>query len=90
MLFMVIEEFKQADPEPIRQRFVRDGRMLPDGVLYHASWIDPANTRCFQIMEAETLNALLIWADRWADLVDFKIVPVLTSQDYWKNLPSGA
>jgi hypothetical protein len=40
-------------------------------------------------MEAETLNALLIWADRWADLVDFKIVPVLTSQDYWKNLPSG-
>lgn len=26
MLFMVIEDFKDPDPNPIRERFVRDGR----------------------------------------------------------------
>jgi hypothetical protein len=45
MLFMVIEDFKHRDPEPVRERFARDGRMLPEGVIYHASWIDPANAR---------------------------------------------
>ena len=43
MLFMVIEHFKDGDPKPILERFVRDGRMLPEGVVYHASWIDPAS-----------------------------------------------
>src|SRR5258708_738181 len=38
MLLMVIETFKNGDPQPIRQRFLRDGRMLPEGVVYHASW----------------------------------------------------
>jgi hypothetical protein len=83
MLFMVIEDFKHGDPNPIRERFVRDGRMLPDGVTYHASWVDPANSRCFQVMEAKDLDAIQLWADRWADLVDFKIVPVLSSQEFW-------
>jgi hypothetical protein len=58
MLFMVIEDFKDGDPNPIRERFVRDGRMLPDGVIYHASWVDPANSRCFQVMEAKDRDAL--------------------------------
>jgi hypothetical protein len=46
MIVMVIEDFKGSDPKAIRERFVRDGRMLPDGVIYHASWVDPANLRC--------------------------------------------
>jgi hypothetical protein len=29
MLFMVIERFKQGDPQPIGERFARQGRMLP-------------------------------------------------------------
>ena len=73
MLFMVIEDFKDGDPNPIRERIVRDGRMLPDGVIYHASWVDPANSRCFQVMEAKDRDALQVWANCWADLVDFKI-----------------
>ena len=86
MLFMVIEDFKDGDPKPIRERFVRNGRMLPDGVIYHASWVDPANLRCFQVMEAVDRGALQIWADRWADLVDFKIVPVLSSDEFWTKV----
>jgi len=40
MLFMVIERFKHADPKPIGERFRQSGRRLPEGVTYHASWVD--------------------------------------------------
>jgi uncharacterized protein DUF3303 len=83
MLFMVIEQFKSGDPIPVRERFVRDGRMLPQGVIYHSSWIDPAKARCFQLMEANDLDMLDEWIRRWCDLVDFEIIPVVTSQEYW-------
>ena len=82
MLFMVIEHFKNKDPKPIGERFKREGRMMPEGVAYHASWIDPAAARCFQVMEADSVEKLRQWAANWADLADFEIVPVLTSQAY--------
>jgi hypothetical protein len=50
MLFMVIEPFRNGDAKLIGERFRRDGRMLPEGVVYHASWVDPAGARCFQLM----------------------------------------
>ena len=81
MLMMVIEKFK--DVSGLHERFQKQGRMLPDGVNYHASWIDPATDRCYQVMEAETVQALQPWIDCWEDIVDFEVIPVLTSQDYW-------
>ena len=89
MLFMVIERFKNGDPKPIGERFKRMGRMMPDGVVYHASWIDPATARCFQVMEADSIAPLQQWAANWADLADFEIVPVLTSQEYWTRQAAG-
>ena len=86
MLFMVIENFKDRDPQPIRERFLRDGRMLPEGVVYHVSWIDPAKSRCFQVMEATDVAMLDEWTHRWADLVDFEVIPVLPSQEYWAKI----
>jgi uncharacterized protein DUF3303 len=83
MLFMIIEHFKQADLRPVAERFRHSGRMLPDGVIYHASWIDPKAVRCFQIMEAPDPEALEVWIHRWNDLVDFEVVPVVTSADFW-------
>ena len=83
MLFMVVEHFKNGDPGPVRERFVRDGRMLPEGVLYIGSWLDPDRARCFQVMEAKDRESLGEWTRRWEDLVDFEIVSVLTSQEYW-------
>lgn len=85
MLFMVIEQFKDGNPEPIRARFIRHGRMMPEGVIYRASWLDPAKVRCFQVMEAPDIHALKEWTGRWADLIDFEIAPVVTSQEYWVN-----
>jgi len=83
MLFMVIERFKHGETIRIGERFRRDGRLLPEGVLYHASWVDSVGARCFQVMEAPDKGALDLWVRRWDDLIDFEIVPVLTSSDFW-------
>lgn len=80
---MVIEHFKNGDPQPVGDRFKHSGRMLPTGVVYHASWVDPARGRCFQVMEAPDREALDLWVSRWSDLVDFEIAEVLTSADFW-------
>src|SRR5689334_18123464 len=85
MLFMVIEQFRNRDPLPVRTRFQERGRMLPEGVTYHASWIDPKRARCFQVMEAADEAALQPWIDAWADIVDFEVVPVLVSSAYWAS-----
>jgi hypothetical protein len=85
MLFMVIERFRNGDSKAIGERFARDWRMLPPGVVYHMSWLDAAGGRCFQIMEAERAESLTRWTERWEDLVEFEIVPVVTSAEFWKK-----
>jgi hypothetical protein len=84
MLFMVVEHFKQ-DARLIGERFQSSGRMLPEGVTYHASWVDPAGARCYQIMEAERPELISEWTSHWDDLVDFEVVPVVTSSDFWAS-----
>jgi hypothetical protein len=86
MLFMVIEQFKNGDPGPIGERFRRQGRMMPEQVIYHASWIDAKQGRCFQIMESAERSLLDMWISRWSDLVDFEVIPVVASQQYWASL----
>jgi hypothetical protein len=81
MLFMVIEHFK--DVAAIGERFQRQGRMLPDGVVYHASWVEPGGARCYQVMEAPSAEALGPWIDAWGDLADFEVIPVLASSEFW-------
>ena len=71
MLYMVIERFKHQDVPAIGERFQRQGRMLPEGLLYHASWMDPAAPRCFQLMETADPALLQQWIARWADLVEY-------------------
>jgi hypothetical protein len=83
MLFMVIERFKNQDPGPVGERFQQSGRMMPEGVVYHASWVDAAEARCFQVMEAPDRELLDAWICRWEDLVDFEVIPVVRSSDFW-------
>jgi hypothetical protein len=78
MLFMVIERFKQGDPrdpQPIRERFPRQGRMLPDGLMYHASWVDTTGRRCYQVTEASQVASLAPWMERWKYLIDSRWSP---------------
>ncbi|MBI1187752.1 MAG: DUF3303 domain-containing protein [Alphaproteobacteria bacterium] len=85
MPFMVIEHFR--DTPAIGRRFREKGRMIPDGVSYISSYIDPATQRCFQMMEAPSAEALQPWLNAWKDLADFEIIPVQTSQDFWATIP---
>ena len=83
VLFMVIERFEREDLAALGERFRKHGRMLPEGVVYQASWVNPAGTQCFQVMEAPDATALQAWTERWDDLVHFEIVPVLASAEFW-------
>jgi len=85
VLFLVIERFRAAagGVDAVGARFRERGRMLPAGVVYHASWMDVAGTACYQLMEAPTRDALGPWTRAWEDLVEFEIVEVTTSADFW-------
>jgi hypothetical protein len=86
MFFMVIERFKPGSISLIGERFKRSGRMLPEGVTYHASWVNSSRARCFQIMEAANPELLRTWASQWEDLIDFEFVPVEASADFWARV----
>lgn len=79
MLYMVIERFKDGDAAPVYRRFRERGRMTPDGLRYLESWVESDLGRCFQLMECDDPALFRDWIARWDDLVDFEIVPVLTS-----------
>ena len=83
MLLMVIERFRADCTKAIGERFRQHGRLLPEGVTYHASWVDPSGSRCFQLMEAPDPGSVRPWMERWGDLIEFEVVPVLTSGDFW-------
>lgn len=81
MLFIVIEHFKNQDAAPVYRRFREQGRMMPEGLKYIESWIDVNFARCFQLMECDDPRLFEPWVARWEDLMDFEIVPVITSKE---------
>ena len=81
MLFMVIERFEGNDMLPVYRRVRDDGRGLPTGLKYVSSWIDEPLGRCWQIMETHDRALLDRWIANWSDLVDFEVIPVITSQE---------
>ena len=81
MLFMIVEHFRDGDPLPVYRRFRDEGRLAPEGLRYVASWVTDDFRRCFQIMECQDRALLAQWTARWGDLIDFEVIPVLTSAD---------
>jgi len=81
MLFFVIESFRNQDGRAIYRRFRDKGRMMPEGLAYHASWIAADLSRCFQVMECEDVGLLQAWVGQWSDLAEFEIVPVQSGKD---------
>ena len=82
MLFMVIERLGGREgAAAVYRRFRERGRLTPDGLRYVASWVEPGYGRCFQLMECDDPALLDLWAARWRDLVEFEIVPVVTSEE---------
>jgi hypothetical protein len=80
MLYMVIEDFK-GDPAPVYRRFRERGRMAPEGLRYVNSWVTSDVRRCYQVMECDDPALLQQWMDCWKDIVDFEVVPVVTSAE---------
>ncbi len=89
MLFMVIEYFKDGALDQIGERFRHQGRLLPDGVIYHGSWIDDEGASCFQLLEAENAAPIELWMTRWSDLADFELVPVTPALEFWAGRGGG-
>ena len=81
MLYMVIERFKNQDATPVYDRFRDQGRMTPEGLEYVSSWVDTKLERCFQIMETSDPKLMDEWTAHWSDIVDFEVVPVMSSAD---------
>ena len=80
MLYMVIERFKNRDATAVYKRLRESGRMMPDGLNYIDSWVEPNFSRCFQLMECDDLTLLQEWVLQWRGAgVTFEIVPVVTS-----------
>ena len=81
MLYMIIEHFHPGQIKELYRRFDEKGRMLPKGVLYIDSWINEDMTICYQVMESDSIDKLHEWICNWKDIVDFKIIPVISSAE---------
>ena len=78
---MVIERFRNGDPAPVYARFRREGRLAPEGLDYVSSWVDEDLRTCYQVMSCEDPDLLRQWIANWSDLVEFEVVPVVTSAE---------
>lgn len=85
MLFMIVERFRGGSPDAVGLRFRTRGRLIPDGspLTYVASWMAADGSACYQVMESPDLAHLEPWLQAWRDLVDFEVVPVQTSAEFW-------
>jgi hypothetical protein len=81
MRYVVIEHFHDGDPLPVYRRFRDRGRLAPEGLVYVASWVTTDLRHCYQVMEADDRALLDAWIAQWADIVDFEVIPVVTSAE---------
>ena len=82
---MVIERFRDRNAAAVYERARLMGRMMPAGLEYVESWVEPGCDRCFQLMRTANPALLEEWAANWLDLVEFEFVPVLTSLEMSKR-----
>jgi hypothetical protein len=73
--FMVIERFRSG-ARPVYARFGSEGRLMPDGLEFVASWVGADLARVFQVMECADVTLLQAWVAAWEDLAQFEIIPV--------------
>jgi hypothetical protein len=78
---MIIEHFRDGDPKPVYARFRERGRLAPEGLEYVASWVTSDLAHCYQVMKCEDRARLDEWMAAWGDLVEFEVIPVVTSAE---------
>jgi hypothetical protein len=86
---MIVETFKEGKLKDVYQRFAERGRGMPEGLTYVNSWITEDLSTCYQVMETDNFATLGQWMDFWKDLVDFEVVPVITSPEAKERALAG-
>jgi Protein of unknown function (DUF3303) len=81
MVYMIIETFRNRDAVPVYRRFRERGRLTPHGLRYVSGWVTSDMTKCYQVMECDDRRLLDEWTVQWSDLIDFEIIPVITSAE---------
>ena len=79
--YMVIEHFREGNARPVYERFRERGRLAPDGLRYVGSCVTADLRNCYQVMECADRALLDQWIAAWSDLVQFEVIPVLTSAE---------
>lgn len=88
MQYMVVETFTQG-PMPVYARFRARGRLAPDGLRYVSSVVTEDGARCYQLMECDDRSLLEVWMRAWSDLVEFEVVPVISSAEASERFGPG-
>ena len=81
MRYMVVERFKPGASRAVYERARERGRMLPAGLAYIESWVSQDLRACYQLMECGDAALFDQWTRHWDDLIEFEIVPVVTSEE---------
>jgi hypothetical protein len=87
---MVVEHFRPGQAGEIYRRFGQRGRMLPEGLHYIESWVSADVEICYQLMETDDFGLFARWTEHWNDLIDFEIVPIITSAEARANALASA
>ena len=89
MRYMVIETFKPGRVGDIYRRLEASGRHMPAGLTYAGSWITDDLKTCYQVMECSDQSLLDEWISHWTDLMDFEVIPVISSAEAKKKALHG-
>lgn len=81
MQYMVVETFTPGRLADIYKRLAEQGRILPEGVVYVASWITDDLSRCYQVMEADDRSRLDEWLANWEGYMTAEVHPVISSAE---------
>ncbi len=79
MFHMISGSLRKGVPVPGYRRFQDHGRLAPEGLQYVSSWVTSDMTTCYQLMECDDRRLLEQWMMRWNILIDFEVIPVITS-----------
>jgi hypothetical protein len=77
MLFMVVEKFRGQDGKAVYRKLRDNGRALPDGLKFVASYDTADLGRCFQLRETDDVTTFQRWIADWSEVVEFEVVPVV-------------
>ena len=81
MRYMIIETFEPENLNSVYERVRDEGRLMPDGLSYVESWVTDDLRRCFQIVDCDDESLIDEWIYNWDDLVEFEVIPIMSSSE---------